>query len=151
MHIFFTFITGNIVNKDRILAAEARPFSSLKGTNLMQLSWAYTALNGFRRGLYIQEKLVAVRVNNTGGYKLMHVFGSTLVRITNDWVQSRSLRRIIMNGAIQRFWPAMLLKYKKSASDFVAEGAPEKVLTPIFGNNIRYWTFAYPVIVMPAG
>ena len=71
IHVLFTFITGNIINKDTV-ALEAGPtaFSSLVGTSLAQLGWTYTALNRFTRGLYIREELVAMRENNTGGYKL---------------------------------------------------------------------------------
>ena len=150
VHIFFTFISGNIINKDRVLAAGPMPFSSLVGTSLVQLGWAYTALNGFVRGLIIREKLVAVRENNTGGYKLFQVFGPTLATITKKWLKSASLARIVMNGTVQRFWPLMLLRYKKCAKDFADEAAPQSVLTPVFGDNVRYWTFAYPVIVLPS-
>jgi abequosyltransferase len=149
VHVLFTFITGNIINKDAVLAAGPRPFSSLIGTGLVQLSWTYTALNGFAGGLYIREKLVAVRENNTGGYKLFQVFGPTLATITKDWLNSPSLGRVIMNGAVQRFWPLMLLEYKKCASAFAHEPEPQVVLTPLFRDNIRYWTLAYPVIKLP--
>jgi abequosyltransferase len=150
IHIFFTFITGNIINKDTVLTAGPKVFSSLVGTSLAQLGWAYTALNRFKRGLYIRETLVAVRANNTGGYKLFQVFGPTLATITKNWLESATLGRIVMNGTVQRFWPLMLLRYKKCAKDFAEEAEPQSILTPIFGNNFRYWLFAYPVIVLPS-
>jgi abequosyltransferase len=150
VHVLFTFISGNIINKDRVLAAGPKAFSTLIGTNLAQLGWTYTALNGFVRGLYIREKLIAVRENNTGGYKLFQVFGPTLATITKNWLRSASLGRIVMNGAVQRFWPLMLLRYKKCAKDFAEEGEPQTILTPVFGDNVRYWAFAYPVIVLPS-
>src|SRR5207245_1879409 len=37
VHVFFTFISGNIINKDRVLAAGPTAFSSLVGTSLVQL------------------------------------------------------------------------------------------------------------------
>jgi glycosyltransferase involved in cell wall biosynthesis len=150
IHIFFTFITGNIINKETVLRAGPKPFSSLVGTGLMQLGWAYTALNEFSRGLYIREKLLAVRENSTGGYRLFQVFGPTLATITKTWLSSANLGRIVMNGTIQRFWPSMLLQYKKSATAFADEASPQVVLTPIFKDNIRYWVFAYPVIALPS-
>ena len=149
VHIFFTFISGNIINKDRVPANAAMEFSSLIGTNFVQLGWAYTALNGFVRGLYIREKLIAVRANNTGGYKLLQVFGPGLATITKKWLKSVSLGRIVMNGTVQRFWPLMLLRYKKSAKHFAEEADPKTVLTPVFKDNFRYWLFTYPVIVLP--
>ena len=150
VHVLFTFISGNIINKDRVIAANPKAFSSLIGTSLIQLGWTYTALNGFVQGLYIREKLIAVRADNTGGYKLFQVFGPTLEGITKNWVRSASVRGIIMNGTVQRFWPLMLLRYKKCAKDFAHEAKPQAVLTPVFGDNVRYWAFAYPVIVLPS-
>lgn len=150
IHVFFTFITGNIINKDTVLGAGPRAFSSLVGTGLAQLGWTYTALNRFNRGLYIREPLIAMRINNTGGYKLFQVFGSTLATITRDWLASANLCRIVMNGTVQRFWPSILLQYKKSASAFADETSPQAVLTPLYKGNIRYWIFPYPVIVLPS-
>jgi glycosyltransferase involved in cell wall biosynthesis len=149
LHVFFTFISGNIINKDTVLAAGPQPFSSLIGTNLAQLGWTYTAMNRFKRGLFIREKLMAVRVNNTGGYKLFQVFGSTLATITKTWLSSANLGRIVMNGTVQRFWPFWLLEYKEVASAFADRDKPQFVLNPLYKDNIRYWIFAYPVIVLP--
>jgi len=149
VHVFFTFISGNIINKDTVLAAGPKPFSELIGTSLVQLGWTYTALNRFKRGLYIREKLIAVRLNNTGGYKLFQVFGPILAGITGTWLKSKNLGRIVMNGTVQRFWPPMLLQYKKSARLFADETKPQTVLSPLFKNNPRYWIFAFPVVVLP--
>jgi glycosyltransferase involved in cell wall biosynthesis len=149
IHVFFTFVTGNIINKDTVMEAGPKAFSSLVGTSLAQLGWTYTALNRFTRGLYIREKLIAMRANNTGGYKLFQVFGPTLATITRNWLSSAKLGRIVMNGTVQRFWPMMLLEYKKSASTFADKVKPQVVLSPLFKDNIRYWVFAYPVIVLP--
>jgi abequosyltransferase len=150
IHVFFTFITGNIINKDTVLEAGPKAFSSLIGTNLAQLGWTYTALNRFARGLYIREKLIAMRVNNTGGYQLFQVFGPTLATVTRNWLTSANLGRIVLNGTVQRFWPSILLQYKKSASSFTGETSAQAVLTPLFKDNVRYWIFAYPVIVLPS-
>jgi abequosyltransferase len=149
VHVFFTFISGNVINKDTVLAAGHKPFSDLIGTGLLQLGWTYTALNRFARGLCIREKLVAVRLNNTGGYKLFQVFGTTLTTITKNWLESPSLGQIVMNGAVQRFWPSMLFEYKKNARSFTDTAKPQTVLTPLFKDTFRYWVFAYPIVVLP--
>lgn len=149
VHIFFSFISGNIINRDTVLAEGTKRFETLVGSSLMQLAWAYTALNRFSRGLYIREKIIAVRANNTGGYKLFQVFGSTLDRIGREWLQSKSVAQLIMNGAIQRFWPQMLLVYKNSPIAFTDHLKPEEGLTPVFKDNPRYWIFAYPVMKLP--
>ncbi len=150
INVFFTFITGNIINKDTVLGAGPKPFPSLVGTGLMQLGWTYTALNRFACGLYIREKLIAVRENTTGGYKLFQVFGPALATITKSWLESANLGRIVINGTLQRFWPLMLLQYKHNAIAFTDEDDPRSVLAPLFKDNIRYWVFLYPVIVLPS-
>jgi abequosyltransferase len=149
VHVFFTFISGNIINKHTVLAAGPKPFSDLIGTALVQLGWTYTALNRFTRGLCIREKLVAVRLNNTGGYKLFQVFGATLMTITRKWLESPTLGQIVINGTLQRFWPLMLFQYKKSAGSFMDTAKPQTVLTPLFKDTFRYWVFAYPIVVLP--
>jgi abequosyltransferase len=45
VHIFFTFISANIINKETVIAGAEKPFSSLIGSSLGQLAWTYTALN----------------------------------------------------------------------------------------------------------
>ena len=149
VHVFFTFISGNIINKDTVLAAGSKPFSELIGTGLIQLGWTYTALNRFNRGLYIREKLIAVRLNNTGGYKLFQVFGATLTTITRNWLESPALGQIVINGTVQRFWPSMLFECKKSATPFTDTTKPQTVLTSLFKDTFRYWLFAYPIVVLP--
>lgn len=149
VHVFFTFISGNIINKDAALPPESFSFSDLAGSSLIQLSWTYAALNRFSRGLYVREKLIAVRLNNTGGYNLFQVFGSTLAGITKSWLQSANVGHIVLNGTVQRFWPMMLLSYKKNPEVFLDRVKPHALLSPLFGGNLRYWIFAYPVIVLP--
>jgi abequosyltransferase len=150
VHVFFSFISGNIINKDTVLAAGPKPFSSLIGSSLAQLGWTYTALNQFTRGLYIREKLIAVRANNTGNYKLFHVFGPKLAAITREWLHSSELSEIVLNGTVQRFWPLMLRRYQRNAQLFTPEASPQEVLNPVYGRNFRYWIFDYPLMTFPA-
>lgn len=151
VHIYLTFITGNIIRKEAALRSLERPASELRNSNLLQLGWTYAALNQYRRGLFIEDKLIGARVNNTGGYKLLEVFGPSLRVVTDDRVKDPHLRAIIMNGAIQRFWPGMLMNYRLNASSFSEEAAPEVVLGPVFRRNWRYWVFTVPIIRLPSG
>ena len=70
--------------------------------------------------------------------------------ITQKWLDSPTLGRIVMNGTIQRFWPTLLLEYKRKQSAFAQEDPPRAVLSSIFRGNSRYWIFAYPVMALPA-
>jgi len=149
INIFFTFISGNIVNKHRIPASNSAQFSEIVGTSLPQLAWIYSALNGYQRGLFIEERLIAARTNNTGAYKLLETFGPNLKRVTDQWLNNKRVGRLIINGALQRFWPWVLLQHKKASASFINEAPPADVLTPIFRDNMRYWIFAYPIMLLP--
>lgn len=149
VNVFFSFISGNIVNRESVLENAGRELRSLVGTSLVQLGWTYRALDGLKRGLYIDDQLIGMRVGNTGGYKVLDVFGNVFQSITDQWLSSTGVKRGITNGTILRFWPGILLMYKKSGDRFTKEAGPASVLTPVFGNNLRYWVFAYPIILFP--
>jgi len=149
VNVFFTFISSNIVNREGLGMSSHEQLSSLVGTSLVHLTWTYSALARYKVGLFIPEQLVGMRINNTGGYKLLEVFGSTLKSITQQRLHSEGVKRAIINGVAQRFWPGILLMYRSSAERFESEASPQEVLTPVFGDNFRYWSFAYPIIVLP--
>ena len=148
IHVFFTFISGNIVNKNKITFIVHDPFSRFVGTNLVQLGWMYAALNQFRRGLYIHEPLVGARTDNTGGYALYNVFGNNLARVTRECLVDPRLQRVILNGTLQTFFPPFLLHSRSDEQTFDRED-PHRALLPIFKDNNRYWIFDYPMISWP--
>jgi glycosyltransferase involved in cell wall biosynthesis len=147
VHVFFTFISGVIVNKERITSMPHQPFESLLGTNLVQLGPYYTALNHHRRSLLICDPLI-VASKSPVGYALYRVFGPTLARITGEWIEKESVQRAIINGTIQRFFPFFLLLTRQSETSPLSED-PHKVLRPSFGKNLRYWAFDYPICTLP--
>jgi abequosyltransferase len=147
-HVFFTFISGVIVYKERISSMPHRPFESLLDTNLAQLGPFYTALNHHRRSLLIRDPLIAARGNSNVGYALYRVFGPSLARITGEWLQKKSVQRAITNGTIQTFFPFFILLTRLSHTSSVTED-PHVVLSACYARNFRYWIFDYPIYVLP--
>ena len=147
-HVFFTFISGVIVNKESISHVSHRPFDSLLDTNLAQLGPFYTALNHQRRSLLIRDPLIAARGNKNVAYALYRIFGPQLNRITEEWVEKASVKRAIVNGTIQMFFPFFIFLTRLSEASTVEED-PHAVLRPCFGNNFRYWLFDYPIYALP--
>lgn len=149
VHVNFSFISGNVVNKDRLLELRDADFQGLLNTNLVQLGWICAALNGFRRGLLIRDRLVGARVENSGGYKLTEVFGTRLRQISFDRLRSERLARLMLKGTVQRFWPGMLLTYRRTSSAFDKDPAPARALADAFGDLPRYWICVYPILILP--
>ena len=151
IHVFFVMISANIVNKDRVDALDHKPFAVLVGSNLIHLGWLYTALRGHRKSLFVEEKLFGYRVDNTGGFGICEVFGTRLSSLASEWLEDPDLIRVILNGTIQRFLPGHLSKTKRGSNDGFQREDAHLILSRIFGSNIRYWIFDYPLIVLPAG
>ena len=148
VHVSFTFITGNIINKDRVSAVEHLPFSDLLGSNLMQLAWVYTALEHHRRSLLIRDRLIASQTENTGGYQLCKVFGPNLKAISDRWLTSQRVKQHIVDGTLQMFLPGCLLGLRENSGMFASDD-PHLMLRPVFGHNLRYWIFDFPLVRLP--
>lgn len=149
VNVFFTFISGNIINKDSAINSSQEPFSELINTNLVQLGWTYAALNGRGDKLYIEDKLIGARISDTGGYILMEVFGSKFKGITERLVKDECVRRSIINGDIQRYWPSIMHLHRKSSRNVLDAGTSYADLNLAFEGSIRYWIFVYPISVLP--
>lgn len=147
VNVFFTFISGMIVNKERVISLPHGSFRDLAMTNLVQLGWTYTALEHHRRSLLIQTPIIATLADNTGGYSLFRVFGTNLKRVTVENISSKRVRDVIFRGALLSFFPWFLLNNERSAR-FVNDGA-ENILRKEFGNYSYFWLFNYPIIKLP--
>ncbi len=148
VHVFFTFISGIIVNKKRISSLPHRPFTDLIGTGLVQLGWTYTALEHHRRSIAIETPVIATLTNNTGGYSLFRVFGANLGRITGEWLTSEQVKGRIIRGTLLSFFPYYLLTRETDSAGFIRDD-PHKVLGPVFGGYMHYWLFDFPLIELP--
>ncbi len=148
-HVFLTFISGIIVNKERISSVPHESFDSLLGTNLVQLGPVYTVLNCQRRSLIIRDPLIAATGNsNNVNYALYHAFGPALSEITHGWIEAKSIQQAIFNAAIQTFFPFFILITRQSNAPRFLED-PHQVLCSCYGNNFRYWIFDYPIYALP--
>lgn len=149
VHVSFTFISANIVNKRRISGLEHRPFADLLNTNFIQLAWVYTALDHHRQSAVIHDPIVAGRGDNSGGYELFRIFGPNLKAITDEWLSCEKVKWPITNAALQRFLPAYIIRAREAPGSYVRED-PHRVLRPVFGRQMRYWILAYPLIFLPS-
>jgi glycosyltransferase involved in cell wall biosynthesis len=147
-HVFFTFISCMIVNKERIEAEPHRSFASLVGTNLVQLGPCFTALNRHRSSLVIRDPLIAARGNSSVGYALYRVFGPTMSTIVNEWVDSPRVRSAIIGGTLRRFFPFWIMMGREGGISSVPEDAHE-VLRACHRRDWRYWTCDYPIYILP--
>ncbi|QHS52981.1 glycosyltransferase family 2 protein [Edaphobacter sp. 12200R-103] len=147
-HIFLTFITGNIIHRERALLLPHEPFSSLIGTSLVQLGWTYTLLRHFRRGAVVANPVLAASSDARGGYALFTVFGTNLKSIGERWLVEPRLVQIVVNGTLQIFFPPFVLGTRRESNAFSEEEA-ENILSSLFTDNVRYRIFVSPLFHLP--
>ena len=147
-HVYLTFISGNIINKQRVLCLPHRPFSELMGTSLIQLGWTYTALRHFRKGAYIVDPLIAASDDARGGYPAVTIFGTNLERITRTWLVKPALVRIVLNGTLQTFFPFLVLRMRLGDKSFIEDNYAD-ILYNLFSDKYRYYFFLYPILRLP--
>jgi len=118
------------------------------GTTIIQLSWVFTLLSNFKRGLYVTEPLVAAKADNTGNYSACKVFGVTLKDVSEALLQDRRMSGMIVNSSIKHMLPRILMTLRFKDHKFHDED-PESILKPSLGRNFLYWIFCYPLMHLP--
>ena len=150
VNIMFTFISGIIVNRDRLnLVARETP-ESFVGTNLVQLSWCLPLLLQHRRSAVLWTRPVAARVGNAHGYSLGHVFGRQLNAVVERLLPGRpDLSGPILNVALRRWLPSVAMEFRGQSNDRLKLGEADRELRAAFAHNPRFWLFTYPALKLP--
>jgi abequosyltransferase len=150
VNIMFTFISGIIVNKERLESLPHEDPTALIGTNLVQLSWSLPLLLHYRRSIVLWERPVAARQGNANGYSLGQVFGEHLAGNLARLLPGRpDLSAPILNFTLRRWFPSILLDVRGAGNQTLRLGEAHSALRRIFGRNPRYWLFTYPALAWP--
>lgn len=150
VNFWFTFISGIIVNKNRLGEVPHEDPSAFLNTNLPQLSWTLPLLRHHRRSLVLWNRPVATRAGNAGGYSVGEVFGVKISEITTRCLPDRpELSACILNFFLRRGLPATLYIIRSSGNKELHIEKAEAALKKSYGRNFRYWLFAFPVLRLP--
>jgi abequosyltransferase len=149
VNIMFTFISGIIVNKDRLESITHEDPDAFIGTNLVQLSWTLPLLLHHRRSIILWTRPVAARTGNAQGYSVGRVFGGHLAANVARLLPGRSdLSMPILNFALRRWFPSVLVEARKYNNALQLDEAHYE-LKAAFGRNPRYWLFTWPALRLP--
>lgn len=144
-NVMVTYLSGLIVRSG--IGESYR--DQLTGSNIVQLSWVLPLLRDGKNFMTIEDWVVAAQGSNSGGYGLVKVFGSNLVKITDEIMKDMpAVARAIQNGAIVNFFPGFILEFRKGSSKFLDKDMADG-LAEAFGNNWRHYVFLVPLISLP--
>jgi abequosyltransferase len=149
INFWTTFISGNIVNKS--LVKQRNDLDLFLDTNLIQLSWVFPALLAGSQNAVINEQLIAMKTENTGGYQLVKVFGTNMNKImrvfSGEGLSQKSVN-LMNRNLLLTFFPSFIVKIRSNNGDF-GKGDSFDALYPVFKDYIFYWVFILPLIRLP--
>lgn len=150
-NVFLTFISANVINRNCIINNEP-DFNGRAELNsyLPQLSWTYSALKCAETHYYIKTPLFGALAGNTGGYKLVEVFGVNLINITKKYLMHviPNAERIMTNAVLLAIIPGGIMsQYSNSNvnSRFQQENISE-VTERFFKDYLYYRLFIRPIL-----
>lgn len=151
VNVMVTFISGNVINRERLLSLNTEPPEVLIGTHLTQLGWTLPLLREHRRSLIFWQRYVAGRRMNSGGYSVGEVFGAGFVSVVGRMLPHQpQLAAIFINIALRQWFPATLVELRDNGNGgrFELQKAGAS-LRHTFGRNFRFWLFTWPVMHLP--
>jgi glycosyltransferase involved in cell wall biosynthesis len=148
LHADPIFISAAITNKERVSSLGHPPFTSLLGTNLVNLGWVLTNLCHFRRGVFVQLGTLAARVgNSSGGYLAAEVFGRNYSRMLSDCLsQNPKLVSKLLQDHLRIWFPRNWLHFRSNGEN---GGGTYDVLKKAFRQLPSFWFCACPLICAP--
>ena len=150
VNIMFTFISGLVVNRDRMVELFGPKTANLLTPNLVQLNWSLPLLLKHRRSVVLWDRALAGRVGNAGGYDIGKVFGAGLREsLARLLPERKDLQEAILNPTLRRWLPSVLYGMRQAKNARIGLATAQADFAQAYGSNPRFWMFAYPVMRLP--
>ena len=146
----FALISGLLVNKRLAESQPHREYSAALDTILLQLSWVFTTLNHFQKGLVIQRGLFSVcEKNPSRPFDVAQVFGANWHRLVKLYIdEGSSAERALLNDQLYSWFPTNWFGQRRTLVR-TQVAPPHQLLRPLYGDRWLYWIFVYPLLVWP--
>jgi glycosyltransferase involved in cell wall biosynthesis len=151
VHVWFTFISGIIVNMSLLLAAVGRPaIRRYRDTCFVQLGWVLNTLKFGSRFIYINGTCVVATSNNSGGYGLSSVFGVNYSGVVSDvFGRNAPMSRILIGRNLICYFPGLLWQSRfKKIGDYKPED-PWPQLRRELASYPAFWLLVTPIGRLP--
>ena len=152
VNVMFTFISGLVIDRDRLQTVPHEDPAAFVGTNLTQLAWTLPLLRELRTGVVLWTRPLAARVGQMHGYSVGDVFALRFAENVRRLLPGRpDLQAPLLNMTVRRWFPGTLLEARESGNQTVSLETAEQPLRHVFGRNWRFWLFTWPVLRLPLG
>jgi abequosyltransferase len=153
VNVWFTFISGVVVNRELVLAAAGKPaIKRYLGSHFVQLGWVLNALKFGSQFICVNDVCVVATSNNSGGYGLSTVFGVNFATIVSDvFGPDAALSRILIRRNLICFLPGLVWQSRfQIIGDFKAE-SPWPQLRRALDTYSAFWLLVLPIARLPRG
>ena len=151
VHVWMTFISGMIVNRNSMLSSTTfDEVRQLHGTSLMQLGWILSILGKGRKFAVVKTRCILATSGNSGGYAVMKVFGEDFPRIVEEaFAEEPTIARAIISRTIVSFLTGLTWKLRFSTiGNFDKEYSKDGVTRRLRGYPL-FWATLFPVMHLP--
>lgn len=140
VNYYFTFTSGNIINKQQL--SNDFKINRFLGGNVNLLNWIFDVIFNSTYNIVIEDKLIGMKVENTGGYGFAETFGTNQNIIFDFYNQKNhsQLFKIINNSMLVTYFPWLIALVMKDNQSFTEENT-DSVLRNLYSKNFRYWIF----------
>jgi abequosyltransferase len=151
VHVWTTFISGVVVRREFAAGPALRRFT---GTSLVQLGWVLNALDRGERFVHVRSVGVLATSGNTGGYRVMQVFGSNFQRVTLEALSGSRMSRRMARAMIARttlmFLPHLVWQFRLGTlGDFTAKEPLAEALSSQVRRSLAYGLLLQPIAQWP--
>ena len=150
VNVWVTYISGTIINIERLYELNKiiniRRFSN---SFLVQLGWVLPMLMLGNRFYFIKQECIFAKSGNSGGYKLLSVFGENFPKVLKTVCGSDSrVYKIIFNSLVWNFMPTLIWANRSErATEFIKEN-PLPVIRGL-RKSMGYWFLLMPLAAFP--
>ncbi len=148
IHVYSTFISGNIINRSFV---DIIPFEDYSNTYLSQVPLILGAVYGGYDNVYVETPIIAAQVENSGGYNFFKVFGANFYAILVDLKKEHPTFPLtrVANEILIGYFPIWIVRYRKKTLPAFKNESPYVVLKNTFGQYFYFWTVTWPLFHLP--
>jgi abequosyltransferase len=141
VNYFITFISANVIRKEYFNYSYLLKY---RETNLIQVAFILPAILHSNLNIVVEERLLAVQADNSGGYNLFKVFGVNLNSIMTDIFKRHNkarLHNILKHYLVVDFFPKWLKLIRSKDANLSLDDGMLRELDRIFWGSILYRKF----------
>jgi glycosyltransferase involved in cell wall biosynthesis len=147
-HVWTTYLSGMIVRSPPLIRDPLR-LRRYAGTQLSQLAWVLPVLRDGSRFIHVTTCCVLATAGNTGGYKVLRVFGQHFPEIVHDALAgadpSNALARAILRRTAVAYLPSLIWRLRQAKLGRFENEDARTVLRPQFGGSIAFFCLLSPL------